>query len=332
MKAVLCVLALIALVAFASADRLGYYTELVNEVNSKQNLWKAELNTELLDGDYTTIRNLLGDLSAGSVSDLEPKTSGWTVKVEDLPKNFIVQDKWGRQCAGVMNTVHDQSACGSCWAVSTAAAAAERLCVKTGVDNMFLSSRDLLSCCSSCGFGCQGGYPSAAWSYIANTGLVTGSPWSTNSTLCVRYPFLTCKHHTEGEPQCSDYDFDTPSCQKSCDKESTWPVSYQDDKIKFSRSYSLSSEADVMRDLYENGPMTFSYTVYEDFLQYRSGVYKHTSGKRLGGHATVLVGWGEENGVQYYIVKNNWNSAWGEQGYFRIVRGDSSPSFTAGLP
>lgn len=284
MKAVLFVLALIALVAVVSAniEQYQYYSNLVNEVNSKQSLWHAEVNTQLLDGDYTTIKNLLGDLSVGSKSELPEKTTGWTVDVKDLPKNFMAYEN-SPQCASMMKTVHDQSACGSCWAVSTAAAASERYCMKTGQADVFLSSRDLLSCCSSCGFGCQGGYPSSAWSYISHTGLVTGSPSSTNSTLCVRYPFLSCQHHTEGSPQCSEYDFSTPSCQKSCDKESTWPVSYDQDKVKFSSSYSISGEANIMKELYEHGPMTLSYTVYEDFMNYKSGIYKHTSGKQLGG-------------------------------------------------
>ena len=81
------------------------------------------------------------------------------------------------------------------------------------------------------------------------------------------------KHHTEGEPQCSDYDFSTPKCQTTCDPESSWPIAYQQDKIKFSRAYSLSGEANIMKDLYENGPMSVSYTVYQDFMTYKSGMF-----------------------------------------------------------
>jgi hypothetical protein len=34
----------------------------------------------------------------------------------------------------------------------------------------------------------------------------------------------------------------------------------------------------------------------------------------------LIVGYGTENVVDYYIVKTSWSAAWGEAGYFRIVR------------
>lgn len=45
-----------------------------------------------------------------------------------------------------------------------------------------------------------------------------------------------------------------------------------------------------------NGPAEAAFTVYEDFLSYKSGVYKHTSGSALGGHAVKIMGWGTEDG------------------------------------
>ena len=41
----------------------------------------------------------------------------------------------------------------------------------------------------------------------------------------------------------------------------------------------------------------------------------------LGGHAVTIIGWGTENNTDYWTVQNTWGSSWGEQGYFRIVRG-----------
>jgi len=70
-----------------------------------------------------------------------------------------------------------------------------------------------------------------------------------------------------------------------------------------------------------NGPLYVAFTVYGDFPTYRSGVYKHTSGSALGGHAVELMGWGTEDGQDYWLIKNSWNEQWGDNGFFKIVRG-----------
>ena len=63
------------------------------------------------------------------------------------------------------------------------------------------------------------------------------------------------------------------------------------------------------------------FQIYEDFLTYKSGVYKHVTGKLLGGHAVAFIGYGTDAGTDYWLVKNSWNSEWGDGGTFKIVRG-----------
>lgn len=92
-----------------------------------------------------------------------------------------------------------------------------------------------------------------------------------------------------------------------------------------------------------NGPVQTAFTVNEDFLSYKSGVYQHKTGnpvgklflsyeilkliKRItvwlkkGGHAVKIIGWGVDSGVPYWLVANSWNTDWAENGYFRILRG-----------
>ena len=55
------------------------------------------------------------------------------------------------------------------------------------------------------------------------------------------------------------------------------------------------------------------------FKFYKSGIIKKRCGTSID-HAVLLVGYGTEKGVDYWLVKNSWNPTWGEDGYFRVLR------------
>lgn len=67
-----------------------------------------------------------------------------------------------------------------------------------------------------------------------------------------------------------------------------------------------------------------------------TGVYKHVSGKFIGGHAIRILGWGIENNTPYWMVANSWNSEWGDKGLFKIFRGSNEcyieQNVYAGIP
>merc|ERR1712113_832813 len=85
-----------------------------------------------------------------------------------------------------------------------------------------------------------------------------------------------------------------------------------------SSSYGIRSIEDIKSDIYQYGTVTAAFTVYEDFLTYKSGVYQPSSRKALGGHAIKLIGWGNEGGLDYWLAVNSWNNTWGDKGTFKI--------------
>ena len=105
-------------------------------------------------------------------------------------------------------------------------------------------------------------------------------------------------------------------------------------------SYSSNTASIVaIKASLQNSPVNAAMDVYEDFANYTGGIYQHTSGSFIGGHAVVIVGYDDAN--QCWICKNSWGTGWGEReneqpvfddqpvvlngdtvkGYFRIAYG-----------
>jgi len=191
------------------------------------------------------------------------------------------------------------------------------------------AAEDTLACCSGlrCGLsmGCNGGQPTSAWKWFAATGVTTGGDFgNVDGSSCNPYPFMACSHHVETDkyPDCPSDEYSTPKCTSEC-LDGKYGKDYKDDKVKAKSAFSLKGEDQMMQELSTNGPVTAAFTVYEDFTSYTSGVYQHKTGKQLGGHAIEIVGYGVEDGVKFWKVKNSWNDSWGDGGFFKILRGSN---------
>jgi hypothetical protein len=79
-------------------------------------------------------------------------------------------------------------------------------------------------------------------------------------------------------------------------------------------------DPDIKQWLATRGPMIASFRVYDDFMDYGAGVYRHRYGGYLAGHCVCCVGYDDAGG--YWICKNSWGTHFGEQGYFRIAYGE----------
>ncbi|TGZ62829.1 hypothetical protein CRM22_007234 [Opisthorchis felineus] len=252
---------------------------------------------------------------------------------ENIPKTFDARKQWPH--CPTIGEIRDQSSCGSCWAFGAVEAMSDRLCIHSnGTFTKSLSSVDLVSCCEYCGFGCQGGFPPTAWDFWQTEGIVTGGS-KEDPRGCRSYPFPRCSHHgSKKYPPCPHRTYNTPKCVRKCD---TPDIDYATDKTRCNITYNVQpNQKAIMKEIMINGPVEAAFHVYEDFLGYKSGVYFHSGGNFLGGHAIRILGWGEENGVPYWLIANSWNEGWGDDGYFKMLRGKNEcgieDEVTAGLP
>jgi len=333
MKAFLVVLALVAVALAVRVDpriRVHKNSEpvitkgLIDSVNA-QGKWKAAQNKgSVVDGiNHDQAKALMGALKGGP--KLPQQVHPDTV-IAALPTSFSAITQWP-QCTSI-STIRDQSACGSCFAFAGAEAMSDRTCIAFN-KNISLSSADIAFCCDSCGAGCGGGYPASVWEHWKSKGVV--------EEPCYPYPFPSCDHHMPGSKNpCPAKEYNSPSCPNKCTNKTWTGPAYSSDRHKGKSAYSVSGVNQIMAEVMKNGPVEAAFDVYEDFLTYKSGVYTHTTGSFLGGHAVKILGWGVDGSTPYWIIANSWNANWGNQGFFWMLRGQDEcgieDGVVAGLP
>jgi len=220
-----------------------------------------------------------------------------------IPTSFTAAQNWPN--CKTISTIYNQARCGSCWAFGGVEAAADRFCIATkGSFNQALSFAQVVEC-DSAADGCEGGSNYAVWSFLSNNGVVTDN--------CYPYYIPTC---LPSQQPCLNF-VNTPNCwqNQTCVSSNPWKL------YKIGNAYNLNSVEDMQRDIMTKGPIEACFSVYEDFLHYKTGVYRHTTGSYLGGHCVKIQGWGEENGSPYWLVNNQWTTYWGDNGQFKIARG-----------
>lgn len=201
----------------------------------------------------------------------------------------------------------------------------DRTCIAKKTGGLILSPQHTASCCGfrDCfSFGCDGGNPGYAWDWLVGSGVVTGGDNDDmgKSDTCWPYEFPECSHHVKSDLPPCDGDGPTPKCRSAC-LNKNYKNPFAKDRHKGKKAYNVRSVSAIKEQLYQNGPVTAAFTVYDDFPTYKSGVYTPTpGGKELGGHAIKIVGWGSDP-VPYWLVANSWNDSWGDKGFFKIQMG-----------
>jgi len=203
--------------------------------------------------------------------------------------------------SGCIGPIRNQLHCGSCWAFAAAETLSDNYCVNNG-QHLALSAQDLVSC-DTTDHGCHGGTLPNVWSWLNENGVTT--------TDCLPY--------TAGNGT-------VKACPLVC--QSGEGIT----RFKCDHKNFLSATADIQSGIYSGASAETGFDVFEDFLTYKGGIYKHTTGAFLGGHAVKMIGWGQDPNTKekYWLVANSWGPAWGESGFFRISWDDHESGMAEG--
>lgn len=266
------------------------FIKLLNSV--PDSLWTAAHQKFFHGLTFGDARMLLGTtLSHIShhLNETLPASVYSAIPIDSVPSGFDARKQWD----GLIHPIRNQQRCGSCWAFSASEVLSDRVAIAQGKASPVLSPEDLVSCDQK-DHGCQGGMLPAAWKYLTSSGIVTD----------------TCMPYMAGSGK-------APACPTQCSDSESF------DRTKAKSAYAIQGAANIQKDLMTNGPIQVAFMVYKSFMTYHSGIYhKHRSEKQPeGGHAVKLVGWGAENGKNYWLIANSWDTTWGEEGFFRIISG-----------
>ncbi|EJW79799.1 cysteine protease 6 [Wuchereria bancrofti] len=205
----------------------------------------------------------------------------FNLSIDNLPNKF----DWNTK--GVVTPVKNQGSCGSCWAFSVTGNIESLWAIKTG-NLISLSEQELIDC-DVIDNGCNGGLPINAFREIKRMGGLEPED---------QYPYKA-KNGT-------------------CHLVRAQIAVTIDDAIEIPRN-----ETVMKAWIAQRGPLSVGIDA-ELLAYYKSGIL-HPSKSRCPpskiNHGVLITGYGIENGLPYWTIKNSWGEEWGENGYFRLMRG-----------
>ncbi|XP_047640688.1 cathepsin S [Phacochoerus africanus] len=284
-----------------------------NEEVARRLIWEKNLKTVMLHNlehsmgmhSYDLGMNHLGDMTSEEVISLMSCVrvpSQWPRNVtyksnpnQKLPDSLDWREK------GCVTEVKYQGSCGSCWAFSAVGALEAQVKMKTG-RLVSLSAQNLVDCSTEKyrNKGCNGGFMTEAFQYIIDNDGIDSE---------ASYPYKAV------DGKCK---YDSKNRAATCSRYTELP---------FADEYALKEA------VANKGPVSVAIDAkHSSFFFYRSGVYYDPSCTQNVNHGVLVVGYGNLNGKDYWLVKNSWGLNFGDGGYIRMARNSENHCGIANYP
>jgi len=210
---------------------------------------------------------------------------------------------------GMLSQVKNQGQCGACWAFSSTGSIEAAWAIATKGKQVLALSEQQLVDCDPLDLGCSGGLPERTFTYLERAPMCTAGTYK----------------YTSGETKTAG----------KCQKDNCMVAIVQGGIIGFTvvTSANVGFSLDSLMSAVAQQPVTASIAGGDVHFQlYSGGVLHDIPGKTPCSddtdHSVLLVGYGKQDGLDYWLIKNSWGSDWGEKGYAKVLRG--KPNSTMG--